>query len=118
MEKHKKTVLIIDDETDLCLLLKNYLKKQQFEVYVSHTLEDGLKAFHCLLPDLVFLDNKLPDGFGWGVAPLLANSAPKTIFNLMTAYQPEIPPMPKNTKYTILEKPVSLLTIGRILENL
>ena len=34
----KKKVLIIDDEVDLCLLLKTYLNRRNYEVYCSHTL--------------------------------------------------------------------------------
>ena len=40
MPENKK-ILIIDDETDLCLLLKEYFVKKHYEVILSHTLMEG-----------------------------------------------------------------------------
>lgn len=116
MKSSKKKVLIIDDEADLCLLLKHYLQRKDFEVYISHTLIDGLSSFRSLRPDMVFLDNNLPDGYGWDVAPRMAAQAPGVKINLMTAFQPKIPAMPDNANVSILEKPVSMRDIGRLLE--
>ena len=61
----KKKVLIIDDEVDLCLLLKTYLNRRNYEVYYSHTLKEGINQFKQVIPDILFLDNNLPDGIGW-----------------------------------------------------
>ena len=60
----KKKVLIIDDEVDLCLLLKTYLNRRNYEVYYSHTLKEGIRQFKQVEPDILFLDNNLPDGKG------------------------------------------------------
>jgi DNA-binding response OmpR family regulator len=59
-----KTVLIIDDEKDLCALLKKALNKEQYLVDCVYTLADAgykLKDNH---PDIILLDNNLPDGSG------------------------------------------------------
>jgi len=60
-----KKILIIDDEKDFGLLLKDFLTKK-YEVYLSHTIEDGMKTLEEIKPDYIFLDNNLPDGLGWG----------------------------------------------------
>lgn len=39
-----KKVLIIDDEVDFCLLLKGYFLRKKGEVYIYHTLSEGLKT--------------------------------------------------------------------------
>ena len=58
------SVLIIDDEKDICLLLKNFLKKKTDRVSCSVTLNDGFLKFKELKPDLLILDHNLPDGHG------------------------------------------------------
>ncbi len=60
-----KRVFIIDDETDFCLLMKNYFIRKNFEVHIFHTLEEGMKNLDLIKPDILFLDNNLPDGLGW-----------------------------------------------------
>ena len=58
------SVLIIDDETDICFLLTNILKEKNIEVSFANSLEDGLSKISLLRPRLLFLDINLPDGSG------------------------------------------------------
>ena len=62
-----RTVLIIDDEVDLCLAIRKYLNKRGYMVYISHSLDDGMKKLATLKPDMLLLDNQLPDGLGWKI---------------------------------------------------
>ena len=62
---NKKRVLIVDDEPDLCTVLKMVLEDNGFE---ANSFEDpnlALKSFKAGLYDLVLLDIKMPemDGF-------------------------------------------------------
>lgn len=59
-----RTALIIDDERDLCTLLTKILRKGYERVECAYTLEEGVKKAATLHPDMVLLDNNLPDGFG------------------------------------------------------
>ena len=57
-------ILIIDDDVNICELLRLYLEKEGFS---TETVTDGLKAvdaFKSYSPDLVLLDLGLPDGDG------------------------------------------------------
>ena len=58
-----KSVLIIDDECDLCELISRVLKKQGFEVDCAFNLAQAEAKLRSH-PDIVFLDNNLPDGTG------------------------------------------------------
>jgi DNA-binding response OmpR family regulator len=59
------TILIIDDDTRLNQLLKDFLKDFGFEVVSATRPGEGLKKLKQVLPDLVILDIMLPemDGF-------------------------------------------------------
>jgi len=59
-----KRVLIIDDEEELCLLLGAFLRKRNIRVDYALTLRDGLLKLAQAQPDLILLDNNLPDGTG------------------------------------------------------
>src|SRR6478736_4540661 len=109
----KKKVLIIDDEVELCQLLKSYFQKKNYEVFLSHTIKDGLENFELNKPDIVFLDNNLPDGSGWQLAPQIATESPETYITLISGYYPQVPPMPVAAKYSVIEKPVSFADIDK-----
>ncbi len=103
-----KKVLIIDDEIDLCLLLKGYFLRKKYDVLISHNLNEGLSALKQLNPDILFIDNNLPDGAGWDVVPGMANEHPGMFICLVSAFHPNPPQMPANAKYMIIEKPIGL----------
>ena len=114
---HRRKVLIIDDEIDLCHLLKSYFLRKNYEVYLSHTLEQGLAFLKSLQPDIVFLDNNLPDGVGWSIAPTVARDYPDAHINLISAFHPVMPPMPEHAKFTLIEKPISLTDLDKQFAN-
>lgn len=61
----KKRLLIIEDDIDIALMMKEYLAKESYEVYTAFTGEDGIKEFMENNIDLVLLDVMMPgiDGF-------------------------------------------------------
>ena len=103
----RKKVLIIDDEVDLCLLLKAYLNRRNYEVYYSHTLKEGLSQFNQIQPDILFLDNNLPDGTGWEKALLLLEQYPDLQVHLISAYQASTPEKAASA-FKVWEKPLTL----------
>ena len=106
-------VLIIDDEIDLCLLLKSYFTRQGFEVVLSHALEDGLKQLKTVSPDILFLDNNLSDGLGWKIAPDIIQEYPEMAIYLISAYHPSVPSMPAGARFHVIEKPISFADLDR-----
>ncbi|MCC6392697.1 MAG: response regulator transcription factor [Bryobacterales bacterium] len=59
-------VLLIDDDTELCGLLDQFLRREGFEVTAAHDGPSGLDAARAGTADIVVLDIGLPklDGFG------------------------------------------------------
>lgn len=64
-----KRVLIIDDETDICLLLSGLLRKLGYMPTCAHFIEDGRQCLKTQQFDAVFLDLNLPDGLGFDLLP-------------------------------------------------
>ena len=83
---NKKKILIIDDEEDFCLLLRSFFLNKEVEVIVAHTLSIGLDSIKKHCPDILFLDNNLPDGLGWGEVPSIIKDYPLLELNLISAY--------------------------------
>ena len=63
-------VVIIEDERDLGVLMRNFLVKQlnikdpETAIKVAGSLGEGIDCIRQLRPDWIFIDNNLPDGKG------------------------------------------------------
>ncbi|QOR34043.1 response regulator transcription factor [Clostridium sp. 'deep sea'] len=64
-------ILIIDDEIDICELLKLYLENAGYQVEYCHTGEQALEYAQSFNPDLIILDVLLPDTTGIKLCPEL-----------------------------------------------
>jgi len=107
-----KKVLIIDDEVDLCLMIKQFLTKRNYEVHIAHTLNEGFGHINQVRPDVLILDNNLPDGMGWDFARSIHEKYPGMKITLISAYK--LPPDLNNgfdQSIKVLEKPISLVEI-------
>lgn len=60
-------VLVVDDDKNICDLLRLYLEKESYGVILSHDGEEALVKFNALKPDIVLLDIMLPTLDGWQV---------------------------------------------------
>ncbi len=112
----KKRVLIIDDEVDFCLLMQFYLSKKNCEVEISHTLKEGIGLLMSKAPDIVILDNNLPDGLGWNAAKNIFDVIPGVHLFLISANNAQHKPEITNTNFHIVEKPISITQIDNFLK--
>lgn len=78
--------LIIDDEIDICYLLSGILSNKKLEVDYVTTLADAVKAIDAYKPEIVFLDNRLPDGKGVDFAGYIKQQIPDVKVAMITAY--------------------------------
>ncbi|HPH19523.1 MAG: response regulator [Haliscomenobacter sp.] len=62
--KTNKTLLIIDDEVDVCTLLRRSFRGEFKTVEAAYLLNDALSLAERIHPDILLLDNNLPDGQG------------------------------------------------------
>ncbi len=112
----KRTVLVIDDEVDFCLLVKNYLANRNYDVYTAHTLSKGLQLLDEKKPDVLLIDNNLPDGFGWKEAPGIQKKFPDLKITLISAFESAfLVTDTGGVAFRVLEKPVTLSNIEKYL---
>lgn len=62
-----KVVLIVDDEKNICELIRLYLEKEGFKTVTAYDGEEAVKIFKSVSPDIVLLDVMMPKKDGWQV---------------------------------------------------
>ena len=62
-----KKILVVDDDVNICELLRLYLEKDGFECVVANDGSEALKCEQIHKPDLILLDIMLPKLDGWQV---------------------------------------------------
>jgi DNA-binding response OmpR family regulator len=82
----KFLALIIDDEADICYLLKEILHYKKIEADYVNSLSDAEKFLETREPSLIFLDNKLGDGFGVDHVHEIKSQHPGARIIMMSAY--------------------------------
>ena len=65
MPKH--TIMVVDDEKNICELMRLYLEKEGFAVTVAYNGSDAISLIRQSRPDLVLLDIMMPVIDGWEV---------------------------------------------------
>lgn len=79
-------ILLVDDDTTFCLMLKTWLVKRGFEVTEVFSGEMALKALTAGKYDVVLTDLRLPDKDGIFVLKNVKSVSPGTQVILMTGY--------------------------------
>ena len=78
----KEKILVVDDEKNICDLLRLYLEKEGFAVVMAHNGVDAVSLFSSENPDLVLLDVMLPQLDGWQVCREIRKTSEKPIIML------------------------------------
>ncbi len=102
-----KDILIVDNEKDMCSLLSDALSDRKYNVAIANTKKDALSSIRKKMPDLVFLDLKLPDGNGMKILSKIKKRNPRTTVNIISAYGSEETKEEAKEKgaYTFIDKP-------------
>jgi two-component system, OmpR family, response regulator len=108
------TVLIIDDEMDSCLIWTSFLSQLKFTVYTAQTLKEGMRLIDVVRPEIIFLDNNLPDGLGWEQVDVIKSKLPGCKINLVSAYHFDETRW-SHSDVRIIEKPITLSSVKRLL---
>lgn len=77
--------LIIDDDTDLCMMLTSMVNMLVPQVKSAQTLRQGKQMVAEFKPDVIFLDNNLPDGHGLDAIEDIRQALPEAFIVFITA---------------------------------
>jgi two-component system response regulator HydG len=86
MSDEEKQILIIDDDIDICALLKRFFERKGYAVSTAFTAKEGLTQVEANQPDLILTDFRLPDMDGLEVIKSLKSITPKTPVIVITGY--------------------------------
>ncbi len=78
--------LIIDDETDIWILLSSILRKYNLKTYYVNNLAAATQRLEQEAHAIIFLDNHLPDGFGLDFIQFIKQHYPYTKIVMITGY--------------------------------
>ena len=79
-------VLVVDDDEASCKLMKAIFVREGFEALAAHTGQAGIEAEASAIPDIVFVDLKLPDMNGLDVLRHLRDKRPHLPVVVLTGY--------------------------------
>lgn len=120
-EKPKlRKALIIDDEIDICYLLSSILRTKNLDVNYVNSLSEATVALGTQSPEIIFLDNHLPDGLGVDFITQLKNSHPDTKIIMLTAFDnySDRSKAFENGVDTFISKPFNKTVIYQAVDNL
>jgi len=113
----KLKVLMIDDEVDYCQIMKNFFTKRNYDVYISYTLNEGLNLLNSVRPDILFLDNNLPDGQGFTYVDSIVEKNPHLKVYMVSAYYKKSDIFYTSPNITVWEKPLSMQLLNSTFET-
>lgn len=70
-----KDILIVDDDKNICEVIKLYLQKEGYKVTLAYDGQAGIEAFERNAPSLVVLDIMMPRKDGWEVLKQIRKSS-------------------------------------------
>ncbi len=86
MNQIMQRILVIDDDTDICLLLRRFLTKNNYEVAIAHDGNTGLVLLQEFRPDLVMTDFRLGDMDGGTILLKIKEKFPFIPVLIITGY--------------------------------
>jgi two-component system, OmpR family, response regulator len=79
-------ILIVDDEADICYFLTRNLSKRGFNTSFFHTIQQAEDELKTLNPNILLLDNHLPDGRGTEFVNRVSAKYPAMKIIMITAH--------------------------------
>jgi len=110
---------IIDDETDICFLLSNVLRQKGILSECAFNLKDATSALKGKSPEIIFLDNHLPDGLGLNFIKQIKTEHPLSKIVMVTAHDmaaDKEKAMEQGADY-FMGKPFSREMINKVVDN-
>lgn len=115
--KKKIKILVVDDESAICLLLKTYLEKLGFETFVATDGEQALDVLMAEKPAIMTLDIRMPGLNGYDLLQKVKRRDPELFIIVITGI--DVPNMEEMLEHSgahaILHKPIDLQELADVI---
>jgi len=115
--KKAKKMLVVEDQGEMCLILDLILSDRKFESEYVNNLLDADEYLQKNKPSLMFLDNKLPDGYGVDFISYVKKKYPKIKIIMISGFGTARDVALENGADVFLEKPFSLDNVNQAIDQ-
>ena len=120
--KQGALILVVDDDLETCLTLKNILTKKNYGVGIVPTGEEAIAKARKKEYDVIFIDMKLPTINGLETYLAIKKANPETVAIMMTGHPREIGDLVEaaldSNAYTCLYKPLDGEEVLKLVEEI
>lgn len=88
--------------------------KKGYDVSLAYTLKEGMDTLREVRPDILFLDNNLPDGNGWDAMGEIVEIIPQIRAFLVSAHRGKSSFHGYDENIVVWEKPISVRTLNEV----
>ena len=110
-------MLVVEDQGETCLILDLILSERKFEPDYVNNLLDADEYLQKNKPSLIFLDNKLPDGYGVDFITYVKKKYPKIKIIMISGFGTARDIALENGADVFLEKPFSLDNVNQAIDQ-
>ena len=116
-KERAKKMLVVEDQGEMCLILDLILSERKFKPDYVNNLLDADEYLQKNKPSVIFLDNKLPDGFGVDFITYVKKKYPKIKVIMISGYSTARDVALANGADIFLEKPFSLKNVNDAIDE-
>ena len=118
--KHKvaKTILVVEDEGEMRLVVDMVLNEKKFHLDYVNDLLSADEYLQKHKPSVIILDNKLPDGFGVDFISYIKKKYPSIRIIMMSGFSSVRDVALENGADIFFEKPFSLDEFNKAIDRL
>lgn len=117
-QQKTKRILVVEDEGEMRLILDIILHDKNFELEFAGDLLSADEYLQKFRPDLILLDNKLPDGFGVDFISYIRKKYPAVKIIMISGFASVRDVAMENGADMFFEKPFSLEAFYEAIERL
>lgn len=115
----KPTLLIVEDEGEMCFLINILLNDKGLEIEHVKTISGAVEYLQQQSPEIVLLDNRLPDGFGVDLIRELKQNYPSTKIIMISGIDAAAKDVAlENGADVFLEKPFTKAVLWKSIQEL
>lgn len=119
--KQGALILVVDDDPEICVTLKNILSNRHYKVCTVHAGEEAIVMARKKDYDVIFIEMELPTINGLETYLAIKEINPEAVVIIMTAYRQEMADLVEEAlhshAYTCLYKPLDAEEVLRLVEE-